>query len=93
MVPLLSWVKVVLLKEGRCKEFGQGDSEALADLMEDPQLYGIVGAGQQIAQGGFGNTAFDEQLVLGHILLGQKLFDPQTYRLIQLHFHPTSLLR
>ena len=56
--------------------------------MEDPQLHGIIGAGKQVAQGGFGDTAFDKQLVLGHTLLSKKFFDPQAHCLVQLHIQP-----
>ena len=56
--------------------------------MNDPQLYGIIGAVDDIMDGGFGNTAFDKKLILGHIVLLQQLRQPLADCFIQMHlFH------
>ena len=59
--------------------------KALAQLVDDPQFDGIVGAVDDIADGGFGDAAADEELVLGHPMLRQQLRKPHAHRLIQLH--------
>lgn len=89
MVPLLLWVQVDFVEKGRIEKFRNGDLEALADLVYDPQFYRVIGTGDEVVQGGFGNAAFCEQLVLGHAPLLKKLGHPLTDCLIQLHIHPT----
>jgi hypothetical protein len=40
------------------KEYGDADLKTLADLMENPKFNGIIGAVDQIVDGGLGHTAF-----------------------------------
>ena len=60
--------------------------------MDDPQLYGIIGAVDDIVNGGFGNATFHGELVLGHVALVQQLRKTLTDNLIQFHVPPVSPL-
>ena len=81
------WVQVDFFKERGLEEFADADAEALAQFMDNSQLYGIIGAMNQIADGGFWNTALGKQLILGHPMLRQKLLQPQADCLVQFHIH------
>jgi hypothetical protein len=67
------------------KERGNADLKTLADLMENPKFNGIIGAVDQIVDGGLGHTAFGGELILRHISLGQEFLLAKTDGLIQLH--------
>ena len=84
---LFLWIQIDFVKQRGTEEFCDTDAEALADLMDDPQFDGIVSTVHDVAQGGFGNAAFDEKLVLSHVMFCQKLIEPDTDCLIELHYH------
>ena len=63
------WIKFCFFKEGRLEKFRNTDFEALAQFVDDSELHGIVGAVDQIADGGLRNAAFGKQLILGHVVL------------------------
>ena len=91
------WVKIYFIKQGRTEKIRDADLEPLAKFMDDPQLDGSIAAGNQIMNGGLGNAAQHEQLILGHISFFQKLRKPQTDSLIQLQedhhpFHNFTLI-
>lgn len=60
------WIQIILIEKRRVEKIGDADAETLADLVDDPQFHGIVGTVDNVADGGFGDTAFAEELVLGH---------------------------
>ena len=81
-----SWVEIAFLKQGRIEELGNADAQSLAHFVNDAQLHRIVGTVDDVADGGLGHAAFDEQLILRHLLFLQQLRQPLTDRLIELHF-------
>ena len=50
--------QVIFLEKRWGKKGVNADPQALAQLMDDPQLHGVIGAVHNIADGGFGNAAF-----------------------------------
>lgn len=82
---LLLWIQILLVKKRRLEEFRNGDLKALTDLVDDPQLHGIVSALNNIVDGGFGNAAFGKQLILCHSVLAQQFLQPQAHSLVQFH--------
>ena len=87
---VILWIQIVLVKEGGLEKLRNADRKPLADFVNDPQLHGIVGAVDDVVDGGFGDTAAGEQLILGHFLFLKKLLEPFADCLIQLHrsHHP-----
>ena len=67
------------------------EQKKFQQLMQHPQLDRIVGAVDHIADGRLGHAAFQEQLILRHILLRQQLCQPPADRFIQLHTPSPSL--
>ena len=55
-----SGIEIDLIEQGRLEKLRHADLEALTDFVNDPQLYGIVGTMDDIADGGLGNTAAGE---------------------------------
>ena len=62
----------------------------MTQFVDDPQLYGIIGAVDDIANGGFGNATFHVELVLDHVALIQQLRKTLTDSLIQFHVPQAS---
>lgn len=87
---LFLWIQIVLVKEGRLEKLCNADGKTLTDFVNDPKLHRIIGAVDDVVDGGFRDTAAGEQLVLGHVLFFKKLFQPQADCLVQLHrsHHP-----
>ena len=61
-----------LLEKWRSKKGVYSNSQPLAHLMDDSQLYRIVRTVDDIANGGLGNAAFHMQLILRHFPLLQQ---------------------
>ena len=78
-------IEIAFFKQGRGEKLGDRDVHSLAQLVDDPQLYGVVGAIDDIAYGRFWNAAFDIELILRHPALAQKLGQSKADRPIQLH--------
>ena len=55
-----SGIQIYLIKQGRLEKLRNADLETLTDLVNDPQLHGIVGTMDNIADGGLGDTAAGE---------------------------------
>ena len=84
--------QIIFNKQGRVEKLCDADSESLADFVDYTELYRIIGAVYQVANSGFRHTAFDVQLIVGHVPLLQKLRYSFADGLIQLHpLHHTSL--
>lgn len=84
--------QIIFVEEWRVKEFRDTDTESLTHFMDYSEFYGIIGAVDQIADGGFWYAAFYIQLIIGHILLFQQFGNSFADGLIQLHhLHHTSL--
>ena len=71
-MPKVLGIKVFFLKQGRIEKGIQTNAQPLAHLMDDPQLYGIVRAVNDVTDGGLGNAAFHIQLILRHLPLFQQ---------------------
>lgn len=57
MTLLFLRLQIDLIEKRRLEKFTDADLKALTKLMDDPQLYGIVGAVDDVENGGFGNAA------------------------------------
>ena len=66
------WFQIIFFEKWRSKKGVYSNSQPLAHLMDDPQLYGIVRTVDDIAYGGLGNAAFHIQLILRHLTLLQQ---------------------
>ena len=60
------WFQVYLVKKGRLEKFSNADFKALTDLVDDPQLDGIVGAVNDVVESSLGDAAFYKELILRH---------------------------
>ena len=78
----LLWFQIRFIEIRGIKENGNVDLKALAQLMNQAQLHGIVGAIDDIADGRLGHSAFHIKLILCHISLAQELFQTGTDRLV-----------
>ena len=76
------WFQIRLFEKRGIKEIGNVDLQALADLVDHAQLYRVIGAIDDIADGGLGHAAFYIELILRHIPLAQELFQTGTDRLV-----------
>ena len=63
---------MIFLEKWRSKKGVYPNSQPLAHLVDNPQLYGIVRTVDDIAYGGLGNAAFHIQLILRHLTLLQQ---------------------
>ena len=90
-MPLLFlWIQICLVEKGRLEKFCDADLKPLAQLVDDPKLYGVVGTLHNIVYGGFGYAGFHRKLILCHILLTKQFLQTNTDGLIQFHI-PTTL--
>ena len=60
--------------------------------MDHAKLYGVVGAIDDITDGGFWYAAFHIKLILRHVALTKELFQTGADRLVQLHIITTPFL-
>ncbi len=60
------WFQIYLVKKRGLEKFSNADFEALTDLVNDPQLDGIIGAVNDVVESSLGNTAFYKELILRH---------------------------
>ena len=51
--------QIFFIEQGRIKKFVDSNSKSLTHFVNNPQLDGIVGAVDDISNGGFGYAAFD----------------------------------
>jgi hypothetical protein len=71
------------------EKFSNADFKALTDLVDDPQLDGIVGAVNDVIESSLGDTAFYKELILRHSAFLQQLCNPHTDGLIEMqHLSP-----
>ena len=66
------WFQIIFFEKWRCKKSIYSNLQPLAHLMNDPQLYGIVGTVDDVAYGRFGYAAFHVQLILCHVSFAQQ---------------------
>ena len=78
----MSRLQILLLEKRRAEEVGDVDLQALAELVDDPQLNRSIGAVHHIPNCRFGNAAAHIKLILGHAALLQKLGKPSADRLV-----------
>ena len=92
-MPLLFlWIQICLVEKGRLEKFCDADLKPLAQLVDDPKLYGVVGTLHNIVYGGFGYAALGVELVLSHAVYLQQFQHSAADRLIQLHDHHRTFL-
>jgi len=77
--------QIVFREQRGIKELRNANVKSLAHFMDNTELYGIVGAINQVSDRRLGDTAFDIQLIIGHIPLFQQLDNSFTDGLIQQH--------
>ena len=77
--------QIVFSEQRGIKELRNANAKPLAHFMDNAELYGIVSAINQVSNRGLGDTAFDIQLLIGHIPLFQQLDNSFTDGLIQQH--------
>ena len=76
------WFQIIFFKKRRCEKGVDTNLQTLAHLVNNPQLYGIVGTVDDIADGRFGHTTFHIQLILCHVPFIQQFREALAYRLI-----------
>lgn len=87
------WIEILFIKKRRMKKIGNADLKALTYFVDNTQLYRIIGALDDVVNGGFGYTTFGKKLILGHAVLVKQLFYTQTNGFIQFHqIHHTRFL-
>jgi hypothetical protein len=77
--------QIVFSEQRGIKELRNANAKPLAHFMDNTELYGIVSAINQVSNRGLRDTAFDIQLIIGHIPLFQQLDNSFTDGLIQQH--------
>ena len=65
--------QIVFDEKWGIEELCDADAKSLANFVDYTELYRIIGAVYQVANSGFRHTAFDIQLIVGHVPLLQKL--------------------
>ena len=84
--------QIIFDEQRRVEKLCDADAKSLANFVDYTELYRIIGAVYQVANSGFRHTAFDVQLIVGHVPLLKKLCYSFADGLIQLHpLHHTSL--
>ena len=76
------WLQIRFIEIWGIKEIGNVDLKALAYFVDHAQLYRVIGAIDDITDGGFGHAALYIELILRHVSLAQKLFQAGTDRLV-----------
>ena len=79
-------VKIAFRKQRRIEKLGDFDSQSLTHLMNNAQLYGIVGAVDYIADRRLWYAALHEQLILRHLLFLEQFRQSFADCLIELHY-------
>ena len=59
MAQKLLGFQIIFDEKRRVEKLCDADTESLANFVDDSELYGIIGAVYQIADGGFWYSAFD----------------------------------
>ena len=65
--------QIIFDEQRRVEELCDADAKSLANFVDYTELYRIIGAVYQVANSGFRHTAFDVQLIVGHVPLLKKL--------------------